>query len=89
MILGLEEYVEESLGKLILGARGNEAKEKESIERVKRRRLEAKIKQKEKKLLHGQHFREKEYVKSIDTCLWLREGTMKVETESLFMAPQS
>ena len=66
-ILRLEECVNKSLHKLIVGANVNKAKEEESNEYVKRRRLEAKINEWRKRLLHGQHFREIEGTKSIDT----------------------
>ena len=81
-ILGLENYVNESSDNLIAGARGSEMIPQESIDRVKRRRVEAKISEWKDKPLHGQYLRETEDIKSSDTWIWLREGTLKKETES-------
>ena len=87
-ILGLNNYVNESQDKLIEGARGCEIIEQESTETVKRKRLEARVSEWKEKPLHGQYLRETEDVKIMDTWLWLREGTLKKETESLLTAAQ-
>ena len=87
-ILGLENYVNESSDNLIAGARGSEMIPQESIDRVKRRGVEAKISEWKEKPLHGQYLRETEDIKSSDTWLWLTEGTLKKETESLLTAVQ-
>ena len=87
-ILGLNNYVNESQDKLIEGARGCEIIEQESTETVKRKRVEARVSEWKEKPLHGQYLRETEDVKSMDTWLWLREGTLKKETESLLTAAQ-
>ena len=87
-ILGLNKYVNESQDKLIEGARGCEIIEQESTETVKRKRIEAKMAEWKETPLHGQYLRETEDVKSIYTWLWLREGTLRIETESLLTAAQ-
>ena len=87
-ILGLKNYVNESQDKLIEGARGSEIIEQESTETMKRKMVEARMSEWKEKPLHGQYLRETEDVKSIDTWLWLREGTLRKLTESLLTAAQ-
>ena len=93
-ILGLERYVLTSEeGLLIAGRRvdGDYEQHLEVIESVKefkeRRRNEQSnvLKQKE---LHGQFFNQIEEVKGKEKWLWLRDRSVKRETESLIMAVQ-
>ena len=80
-ILGLKDYVNESQDKLIEGASGSEIIEQESTETMKRKMVEARMSEWKEKPLHGQYLRETDDAKSIDTWPWLREGTLKKETE--------
>jgi len=87
--IGLERYVKESKERLIVAARGdNENADIEIGNDFKRRtQQERKIKWKEK-MLHGQFLRHTEELADKDQWLWLTDGTLKRETESLIMAAQ-
>ena len=85
---GIEKLCQRNQDKLIEGARGSEIIEQESTETMKRKMVEARMSEWKEKPLHGQYLRETEDVKSIDTWLWLREGKLKKQTESLLTAAQ-
>ena len=93
-ILGPERYVLASEEALLIAARrvdGDYEQHLGMIERMKgfkeRRRNERSNVLKQKKL-QGQFFNQIEDVTGEETWLWLREGSIKRETESLIMATQ-
>ena len=51
--------------------------------------VEARMSEWKEKPLHGQYLRETEDVKSTDTWLWLREGTLKKEREFINSRPRT
>ena len=87
--IGLERYIKESKERLIVAARGdNENADTEIGNEFKRKtQQERKTKWKEK-MLHGQFLRHTEELADKDQWLWLTDGTLKRETESLVMATQ-
>ena len=87
--IGLKRYVKESKEKLLVAARGDtENEELETENEFKRKsRQERKANWKEK-VMHGQFLRQTEDVTNRDQWLWLQEGSLKRETETLIMAAQ-
>ena len=87
--IGLKRYVRESEEKLLVAARGDtEDEQLETENEFKRRnRQERKTNWKEK-VMHGQFLRQTEDVADKDQWLWLKDGSLKRETETLIMAAQ-
>ena len=90
--LGLENYVKESRERLLTAARSVDI---DLIEPIRKTLIEAKKQKKkertiswEEKMLHGQFVRQTKEVGNQDRWQWLRNGTLKRETESLIFAAQ-
>ena len=87
--LACKRYVKESKEKLLVAARGDtENEELETKNEFKRKNTqEGKANWKEK-VMHGHFLRQTEDVTDKDQRLWLQEGSLKRETETLIMAAQ-
>ena len=90
--LGLENYLKESKERLLTAARSVDI---DLIEPIRKTLIEAKKQKKkertiswEEKMLHGQFVRQTKEVGNQDRWQWLRNGTLKRETESLIFAAQ-
>ena len=90
--LGLENYVKQSRERLLTAARSVDI---DLIEPIRKTTIEAKKQTKEErtisweeKMLHGQFVRQTKEVGNQDRWQWLRNGTLKRETESLIFAAQ-
>ena len=90
--LGLENYVKESRERLLTAARSVDI---DFIEPIRETTTEAKKQKKEErtisseeKMLHGQFVRHTKEAGNQDRWQWLRNGTLKCETESLVFAAQ-
>ena len=90
--LGLENYVKESREHLLTAARSVDI---DLIEPIRETTIKAKTQKKErrtisweKKMLHGQFVQQTMEVGDRDSCQWLRNGTLKRETETLIFAAQ-
>ena len=90
--LGLENYLKESKERLLTAGRSVDI---DLIEPIRKTTIEAKKQKKEKrtisweeKMLHGQFVQQTKEVGNQDRWKWLRNGTLKRETESLTFAAQ-
>ena len=90
--LGLENYLKESKERLLTAARSVDI---DLIEPIRKTLIEAKKQKKkertiswEEKMLHGQFVRQTKEVGNQDRWQWLRNGTLKRQTESLIFAAQ-
>ena len=90
--LGLENYVKQSRERLLTAARSVDI---DLIEPIRKTLIEAKKQKKkertiswEEKMLHGQFVRQTKEVGNQDRWQWLRNGTLKRQTESLIFAAQ-
>ena len=90
--LGLENYVKQSRERLLTAARSVDI---DLIEPIRKTTIVAKKQTKEErtisweeKMLHGQFVRQTKEVGNQDRWQWLRNGTLKRETESLIFAAQ-
>ena len=90
--LGLEKYVKESRKRLLTATKSVGI---DLIELTRETTIEAKKKKeekraifREKKTLHGQFVRQTKKVGNLDRWKWLRNGTLKRETENLICAAQ-
>ena len=84
--LGLENYLKESKERLLTAARSVDI---DLIEPIRKTTIEAKKQTKEErtisweeKMLHGQFVRQTKEVGNQDRWQWLRNGTLKRETEA-------
>ena len=89
---GLANYVKESRQCLLTAARSadidlNEPIRENTIEAKKQKKEERTISW-EEKMLHGQFSQQTEEAENQDRWQWLRNGTLKRETESLMFAAQ-
>ena len=93
-ILGLERYVLTSEEGLLIAARRVDGDYEqhlgmiESVQEFKERRRNEQSNVLKQKKLHGQFFNKIEDVAGEEKWLWLRDGSIKRETESLIMAAQ-
>ena len=90
--LGLGNYVKEFRERLLNAARSVDI---DLIEPIQQTTIEAKKQKKkertiswEKKILHSQFVRQTKEVGNQDRWKWLRNGTLKCETENLICAAQ-
>ena len=88
-IRGLEVCVHGSEERLIQAARGDKIDGLEAASVLKRSNKEKRLEDWEKKVLHGQYFRQTKEVRSDQCWAWLQNGDSKRETESLIVAAQN
>ena len=88
-IRGLEVYVHGSEERLIQAARRDNIDGLEAGSVLKRSNKEKRLKDWEEKVLHGQYLRQSKEVKSDQCWVWLQNGYLKREAESLIVAAQS
>ena len=90
--LGLENYVKESRERLLTAARSVDIDLiqpiQETTSEAKKQKKEERTISWEEKMLHGQLVRQTKEVGNQDRWQWLRDGTLKRETESLILAAQ-
>ena len=86
-ILGLEEYVVDSNERILSAARNIEEVTETAKGFKKRKKNERKNNWKEKEL-HGQYLRQTEEVAGPERWVWLKDGNLKRETESLIISAQ-
>ena len=86
-ILGLEEYVVDSNERILSAARNIKKVTATAKGFKKRKKNERKNSWKDKEL-HGQYLRQTEEVADAERWLWLRDGNLKKETESLIISAQ-
>ena len=88
-VRGLEVYVHESEERLIQAARGNKVDGLEAASVLKKSKKEKRLQDWEEKALHGQYLRQTKEVRSEQSWVWLQNGDLKRETESLIVAAQN
>ena len=94
VILGLERYVLTSKEGLLIAARRVDGDYEqhlgmiESAKEFKERRRNGRSNVLKQKKLHGQFFNQIEEVAGKEKWLWLKDGSIKRETESLIVAAQ-
>ena len=88
-IRGLEVYVHGSDERLIQAARGSKIDGLEAASVLKRSKKEKRLEDWEKKVVHGQYFRQTKEVRSDQFWACLQNGDLKRETESLIVAAQN
>ena len=88
--MGKNCYVRDSTESLIIAARNvvRSITEEESPVAVKKQIREKKMENWRKKALHGQFLRETEDLPEVEIWAWLRDGSIKKETETLILAAQ-
>ena len=90
--LGLENYVKESRERLLATARSVDINLMESIQETaietRKQKKEERTISSEEKMLHGQFVRQNKEVGNQDRWQWLRNWSLKCETESLIFAAQ-
>ena len=87
-ILGLDNYVRNSHEKLITAAREDSNEDLETEEEFKQRKHSERKGRWCEKVLHGQYPRQTKDIVSKESWKWLKEGSIKRETESLIFAAQ-
>ena len=90
--LGLMTYVRESQESLITAARAEikkEINEIEDVEEFKKRKTEERMQEYSNKELHGQFIREVKDSSCDKSWVWLKDGNLKKETESLIISAQT
>lgn len=76
-------YVYESKERLIQAARGKKVDRLEAASVLKKSKKEKRLQDWEEKALHGQYLRKTKEVGSEQSWVWLQNGDLKRETESL------
>ena len=87
-VLGLRECVENSSERLIRAAKDWYEVSEESVDDLKRRRAAERKERWKEKPMHGQFIRQTMDIADDMSWAWLRNGTLKRETESLITAAQ-
>ena len=85
-VRGLKAYVHGSEERLILTARGDRV---DDLERVLKNMNKGKRLQDWERALHDHYLRQTKKVKSEQSLIWLQNGDLKRETESLIVAVQN
>ena len=88
-IRGLEVYVHESEERLIQAARGDKIDGLVAASVLKRSKKEKRSEDWEEKVLHGQYLRQTKKVRSDQCWVWLQNGDLKRERDSLIVAAQN
>ena len=84
-----EEYVHGSEERLIQAARGDKIYGLEAASVLKRSKKEKRLEDWEEKVIHSQYLRQTKEVRSDQCWVWLQNGDLKRETESLIVAAQN
>ena len=87
-VRGLEVYVHGSEERLIQAARGDRVDGLEAASVLKKAKKEKRPQDWEEKPLHGQYLRQTK-VRRGQSWIWLQNGDLKRETESLIVAAQN
>ena len=88
-VRGLEVYVHGSEERLLQAARGDREDGLEAASVLKKAKKEKRLQDWEEKALHGQYLRRTKEVRSEQSWVWLQNGDLKRETESLIVAAQN
>ena len=88
-VRGLEIYVHGSEERLLQAARGDRADGLEAASVLKKAEEEKRLQDWEETALHGQYLRQTKEVRSEQSLVWLQNGDLKRETESLIVAAQN
>ena len=88
-IRGLEVYVHGVEERLIQAARGDKIDGLEAASVLKRSKKEKRSEDWEEKVLHGQYLRQTKKVRSDQCWVWLQNGDLKRERDSLIVAAQN
>ena len=88
-VRSLEVYVHGSEERLLQAARGDRVDDLEAASVLKKGKEEKRLQDWEEKTLHGQYLRQTKEVKSEQSWVWLQNGDLKRETESLIVAAQN
>ena len=88
-VIGLEVYAHGSDERLLQAARGDRVDGLEAASVLKKAKKEKRLQDWEEKALHGQYLRQAKQVRSEQSCVWLQNGDLKRETESLRVAAQN
>ena len=88
-VRGLEVYVHGNEERLIQASRGDRVDGLEAAGVLKKVKKEKRLQDWEKKALHGQYLRQSKEVRSEQIWVWLQNGDLKRETESLIVAAQN
>ena len=89
VIRGLEVYVHGSEERLIQAASGDKIDGLETASVLKRSKKEKRLQDWDEKVLHGQYLKQTKEVRSDQCWVWLQNGDLKRETESLTVAVQN
>ena len=82
-------YLHGSEERLIQAATGDKKDGLEAMSVLKRSKKEKKLKDWEKKVLHGRYLGQTKEIRSDQCWAWLQGGDLKRETESLIVAAQN
>ena len=88
-VRGLEVYVYESEERLLQSARGDKEDDLEAASVLKKAKKQKRLQDWEQKALHGQYLRQTKEVRIEQSWVWLQNGDLKSETESLIVAAQN
>ena len=88
-VRGLEVYVYESEERLLQSARGDKEDGLEAASVLKKAKKQKRLQDWEQKALHGQYLRQIKEVRIEQSWVWLQNGDLKSETESLIVAEQN
>ena len=88
-VTGLEMYVHGSEERLIQAATGGRVEGLETASVLKKVKKEMKLQNWEEKALHGQYLRKTKELRSEQSWVWLQNGDLERETESLIVAAQN
>ena len=88
-VRGLDEYVHGSDERLIQAARGDRVDGLEAASALKKAKKEKRLQDWEEKALQSQYLRQTKEVRSEQSWVWLQNGDLKREAESLIVAAQN
>ena len=88
-IRGLEVYIHGTEERQLQAAKGDRVDGLEGASVLKKAKKEKRLQDWEKKALHCQYFRQTKEVRSEQSWVWLENGDLKRETESLIVAAQN
>ena len=87
-VYGLRGYAEKSKEKLLSAANDWHEESEETVDDLKKRRAAERQEKWKEKQMHGQFIRQTKDIADEKSWAWLRNGTLKRETESLITAAQ-